>query len=1569
MKKTVLKSLLVFGFLGIFTQKVSAQSLSAGDIAFIGYNTDSPDAFSIITLTDIPGSEEIYFTDQGIVNATTWLTNGEDHWRFTAPAGGISCGTVINFQDAGTSVTVTGVTGASMVWLSGGVTNNFNLSAGDQMMAYQVSTPGVPASPSSATFIAAIHGDDGAGTCLDLTTGWSMSACVSATSESIVPPGLTNGVNCVSLFPATLTEQDNARYNGTLTGTSSVLRGLINDRTNWISDNSTPYNISPGSYSPSVTCAAPCTSPDVPTVSASLTSICQGGSTTLSWAGANLNDATNWHIYTTNCGTGQIASQTGTSLVVNPTVTTTYFIRGEGGCVTPGSCGQVTVTVNVNPTVTFTAPADLCIDAGVQAGLGSGSPTGGVYSGPGVTDDGNGSTYSFDPAAAGVGTHTITYTFTNGSGCTGNATDNVEVFALPTVTFTAPSDLCVNAGVQAGLGGGNPTGGVYSGPGVTDNGNGMTYSFDPAAAGVGTHTITYTFTNANGCTSNATDNVEVFALPTVTFTAPSDLCVNAGVQTGLGSGSPTGGVYSGPGVTDNGNGSTYSFDPAAAGVGTHTITYTFTNANGCTSNATDNIEVFALPTVTFTAPADLCVNAGVQTGLGSGSPTGGVYSGPGVTDNGNGSTYSFDPAAAGVGTHTITYTFTNVNGCTSSANDDVEVFALPTVTFTAPADLCVSDGVQAGLGGGNPTGGVYSGTGVTDDGNGTTYSFDPAAAGVGTHTITYTFTNVNGCTSSANDDVEVFGLPTVTFTTLADLCVDAGVQTGLGSGSPTGGVYSGTGVTDDGNGMTYSFDPAAAGVGTHTVTYTVGVSGCSNNASDNVGVFDLPTVAFTAPSNLCVDAGVQTGLGSGSPTGGVYSGTGVTDDGNGMTYSFDPAAAGVGTHTITYTLTNANGCTNSASDDVEVFALPTVTFTALADLCVSDGVQAGLGGGIPTGGVYSGAGVTDDGNGTTYSFDPAAAGVGTHTITYTFTNVNGCTSSASDDVEVFGLPTVTFTSPTDLCLDAGVQTGLGSGSPTGGIYSGAGITDDGNGTTYSFDPATAGMGTHTITYTVGSSGCTANASDDVEVFSLPSITVDLVTDALCSDSLNGAIDVTTSGNGTLTFDWDNDGTGDNDDTEDLSGLADGTYTLVVTDVNGCTSSSTSTVSEPTPVAITVDNTTNPSACGASDGGIDVSVLGGTPGTGYTFDWDNDGTGDNDDTQNLSGLAAGTYILMVTDANGCPGTATASISDPAAPTITFVALADLCENEAVQTGLGGGTPTGGTYSGTGVTDDGNGTSYSFDPSSAGVGTHTITYTYTDGAGCTGSGNDDVEVFAVPVINSSTVDHITCSGYGNGSINVVTSGTGISYDWDIDGTGDFNDPQNVAGLDSGSYVLTIMNANGCTASETYLITEPSAISLSATSTDEMLGSDGTIDLTVSGGTPNYVFDWDNDGTGDNDDTDDLSGLTAGSYTVIVYDDNGCSDTLTIDVGTQVSVPDMDDLTFNMYPNPSQGSFTIEMSLLPSNMSIEITTIEGKTVLKEEVISNKQNFNLDGIEKGIYLAILRSNNHKWSTRLIIQ
>ncbi|MEO0777989.1 MAG: hypothetical protein AAF146_15590, partial [Bacteroidota bacterium] len=115
--------------------------------------------------------------------------------------------------------------------------------------------------------------------------------------------------------------------------------------------------------------------------------------------------------------------------------------------------GSATLTVNNTLFASFTAPADLCLDAGVQSNLGGGLPvqgtaTGdlGVYSGPGVTDNGNGS-YDFNPATAGAGIATITYTYTDEFGCSASAMDDIEVFAVPNVSLSDPGDFCVDAGV------------------------------------------------------------------------------------------------------------------------------------------------------------------------------------------------------------------------------------------------------------------------------------------------------------------------------------------------------------------------------------------------------------------------------------------------------------------------------------------------------------------------------------------------------------------------------------------------------------------------------------------------------------------------------------------------------------------------------------------------------------------------------------------------------------------------------------------------------------------------------------------------------------------------------------------------------------------------------------------------------------------------------------------------------------------------------------------------------------------------------------------------------------------
>ena len=201
-----------------------------------------------------------------------------------------------------------------------------------------------------------------------------------------------------------------------------------------------------------------------------------------------------------------------------------YTITGPGDyqiLVTDGTCidtsDVVMVTVGTTPTVTFgLINATHCENDGSAAILG-GAPSGGTYSGAGIIGT------SFDPPTAGVGTHTVYYTVNDTSGCTGIDSTSVTVLAAPSVSVSNWPDVCLNDPALT-LSGGSPVGGVYSGNGV--NGG----SFDPAAAGVGTHTITYTYADGNGCTAQATATIAVNAVPnTPTITQNgADLCITPG---------------------------------------------------------------------------------------------------------------------------------------------------------------------------------------------------------------------------------------------------------------------------------------------------------------------------------------------------------------------------------------------------------------------------------------------------------------------------------------------------------------------------------------------------------------------------------------------------------------------------------------------------------------------------------------------------------------------------------------------------------------------------------------------------------------------------------------------------------------------------------------------------------------------------------------------------------------------------------------------------------------------------------------------------------------------------------
>lgn len=842
-----------------------------------------------------------------------------------------------------------------------------------------------------------------------------------------------------------------------------------------------------------------------------------------------------------------------------------------------------TVTLSLNP---FN---NVCVDASPVA-LSGGLPAGGVFSGTGVLAG------NFDPSVAGTGTSLIYYSYTAPNACIATISQTIEVDTLPAVQFDVLPELCVDASTIT-LNTGSPAGGVYSGPGVVA---GM---FDPVVSGAGTHVLTYLYTDGNGCSNSVTQSILVNPLPTVSLASFAGICYDSGTVV-LSGGQPTGGVYTGNGVVNG------VFDPVLAGSGSHVITYSITDTNGCNNSAVASISVFQ-PVATLAAFSDVCIDAAPLT-LAGGTPIGGVYAGTGVTNG------QFDASAAGSGAFDITYTIVE-NGCTAIDTQSIVVNSLPNVVMTGFFDVCESDTAYP-LNAGFPAGGIYTGTGVTN------INFNGSTAGVGFHTITYTFTDTSGCVNSAIDSIRVNANPVLSLAPFSAVCENVPAFT-LSGGLPVTGTYSGTGVL---NGM---FDPSIAGPGTHVIEFAdTNAFGCSSSMSDTLVVHAIPQVSLATFADLCIDASPLT-LTGGLPTGGTYSGTGVAGG------VFDPVVSGSGTFDIVYEFTNANQCVVSDTQQITVNDLPVVTFAPVTDLCVND-TAITLTGGAPASGTYSGTGVSNG------SFDPAIAGTGSHVITYSYSDANGCTSDATITIVVNGLPTVVLPAINAVCENASLIS-LTNGTPTGGVYTGTGVTGS------NFDPFLSGVGSHLVTYTyTDANGCISEDTASVNVNALPMV-MNPVQDTLCVNEpaivLTGATPIggvfTGSGVSSGSFDPSISG----------SGMIDVIYTF--TDNFGCVGADTGmiTVSD----LPTIDAGNDESICEGSS--ITLLATGGD-----VYQWS---TGSVNDTTNITPTQDMMYAVIGANLFGCVASDSVFVTVNANPTVNLANIDSLCMDSVITIDAG------------------------------------------------------------------------------------------------------------------------------------------------------------------------------------------------------------------------------------------------------------------------------------------------------------
>lgn len=268
---------------------------------------------------------------------------------------------------------------------------------------------------------------------------------------------------------------------------------------------------------------------------------------------------------------------------------------------------------------------------------------------------------------------------------------------------------------------------------------------------------------------------------------------------------------------------------------------------------------------------------------------------------------------------------------------------------------------------------------------------------------------------------------------------------------------------------------------------------------------------------------------------------------------------------------------------------------------------------------------------------------------------------------------------------------------------------------------------------------------------------------------------------------------------------------------------------------------------------------------------------------------------------------------------------------------------------------------------GATSHDITLVISNGADVRAC--NDTAVFNL----SSTITHvnanasitdISCNGAADGEVfvNPMDGTPGYSVAWD---SGDMGFV--LSDLDAGFHTYTVTDANGCTYVDSAEVIEPAAIALTTTVVDETVTGNGEIDLTVTGGTAPYTFDWDNDGTGDYD-AEDLTGLTEGVYTVVVTDANGCTETTTASLNSLVSVDNKGNILFEVYPNPAIENFTISVNEA-GKFNVTIYNVLGDVVYVENLNASKSTISTANFESGTYFVTVSSEESTSTLRLIVK
>jgi gliding motility-associated-like protein len=720
-------------------------------------------------------------------------------------------------------------------------------------------------------------------------------------------------------------------------------------------------------------------------------------------------------------------------------------------------------------------------------------------------------------------------------------------------------------------------------------------------------------------------------------------------------------------------------------------------------------------------------------------------------------------------------------------------------------------------------------------------------------TYQVTVTQAPGCFYVIDTTIAFYPLPVPTATSTNASCTPGhdGTATVTVTGGNTPYTYSWSPAPPGGQGTA---NATGLNSGTYSCTVTT-ANGCTASTSVTITTPTGPTSTSATTPVKCF--GGADGTATANVTGGLAP----------YTYSWTAPATGTAATatalpagTYTCTITDSKGCIITQTVTVTQPTALAVTNTQVNVLC-----NGGNNGSIT---VTASGGTAPY----TYAWAPApaagtAATAGTltaGTYTCTITDANACTTTS----------TATITQPTPLTsttANTPALCGSANGSATVTPSGGTGAY------TYAWAPApaagtaaTAGSlsaGTYTCTVT-DANGCVIKPTVTVTSSGGPTTTMGPATNVTCFGLCNGSLTATaTGGTAPLTYSW-SPAPPTGQGTLTASALCPGTYTMTTTDATGCSTSATGVITQPTAIVETLAET-NVSCFGGTNGTATATVSGGVP--AYTYSW-TPAPGGGQATGNATGLAAGTYTLNITDASGCTQTATTTITQPAALTMTSAGINATCNgvcNGQVICIPAGGTPAY-TYSWSTTTACASASCNNICPG-------TYTSTVTDAHGCIITATATVAQ-PTPIVLTMFPKAAHCN-HPDGADSVFASGgtPGYTYTWKP--SAPVVTTPGIHNIPTGTYSVLVHDAQGCADSIHNVVPNLPGVNISVTSTTNVNcfgGNDGSATVAGTGGTLPYTYSWSPAPAAGTLPT--AGNLTAGTYTAYILDSAHCPNQVT-------------------------------------------------------------------------------------------